>query len=81
MNGGNYELETGSKYLIRTAEDDDTIGRFAGYTMIGTESAIVVRMEGDKIRFIPVTQISYMDLLESCGEPEQKSSQPEHLYG
>ena len=75
-----FELKIGSKYLVRTSEEDDTIGRFAGYTMIGTESAIVVRMEGEKIRFIPVTQISYMDLLESCCEPEHRP-QPEHLYG
>ena len=80
MNGGNYELEIGSKYLIRTSEDDDTIGRFAGYTMIGTESALVIRMDGDRIRFIPATQISYMDLLESAEEPEHRP-QPEHLYG
>lgn len=80
MSEESFELKIGSKYLVRTSEDDDTIGRFAGYTMIGTESAVVIRMEGDKIRFVPVTQISYMDLLESCGEPEHKS-QPERLYG
>ena len=75
-----YELKAGSKYLIRTSEEDDTIGHFVSYSMIGTESALVIRMEGDRIRFIPVTQISYMDLLESAEEPEHRS-QPEHLSG
>ena len=75
-----YELKVGSKYLIRTSEDDDTLGHFVGYSMLGTESAIVIRMEGDRIRYVPVTQISFMDLLESAEQPEHRS-QPEHLYG
>ena len=80
MTQDTYELTVGSKYLVRTSEEDDAIGRFVGYAMVGTESAVVISMEGERIRFIPVTQISYMDLLESAEEPERRS-QPEHLYG
>ena len=75
MSDTGYELTVGSKYLIRLPDEDDTIGLFMGYTMIGTESAVVVKMDGDRIRLIPVTGITFLDLLESA------SQEPEHLYG
>ena len=80
MTQGMFEIKVGSKYLIRTSEDDDTIGIFEGYAMLGSESAVVIRMEGDRLRFVPTSQISFMDLLESAAEPEKKE-EPEHLYG
>lgn len=82
MTQENYEIRCGSKYLIRTAEEDDTVGVFMGYAMIGSESALVVRINGEQIRFIPVAQIMYMDLLESSEESVPKTKvQTEHLYG
>ena len=76
----NYELKVGSKYLVKTSEEEDTIGCFVGYSMIGTESAVVISTEGNRVRFIPVAQIVYIDLLQSAEEPERRA-QPEHLYG
>lgn len=84
MTQDTYELRTGSKYLVKMSDEGETIGVFEGYVMIGSESAIVIRCNigADRIRFIPVTQIVYMDLLESSEETESKTkSQPEHLYG
>ena len=40
MTQGMFEIKVGSKYLIRTSEDDDTIGIFEGYAMLGSESAV-----------------------------------------
>lgn len=80
MTQDSYELKVGSRYCIRFSEDLDYSGTFQGYTMIGTESAVVMKDDRDKIRFIPVAQISYIDLLVSVQEPERRS-QPEHLYG
>ncbi len=65
-----YEISKGSRCLIRTAEEDDTVGSFEGYVMMGSDTAMVVRMDGDRIRYIPVAQISYVDLLEAA-EPVQ----------
>lgn len=45
----NYELKTGSKYLIRTCEEEDTIGHMAGYAMIGSESALVIKVVEGRI--------------------------------
>ena len=81
MSDTGYELTVGSKYLIRLPDEDDTIGFFMGYTMIGTESAVVIRMDGDKIRFIPVTGITFLDILESASSEPEHRPQPEHLYG
>ena len=76
-----YEITVGSKYLIRSAEDEDTIGVFAGYSMIGSESALVIRMDGGKIRFFMTSQITFMDLLESSGDDERSKKKPEPFYG
>ncbi|MGN1044349.1 MAG: hypothetical protein ACI4Q9_00110 [Candidatus Methanomethylophilaceae archaeon] len=76
-----YELTIGAKYLIRSAEEEDTIGVFSGYAIIGSESALVIRMDGGKIRFFMVSQITYMDLLESSAEEERSKKRPEPFYG
>ena len=79
MTQESYELTVGSMYSVNLPEDVTIRGSFAGYAMIGTESAIVLKMDGDKIRFIPVAQILYIDLIEAA-KPERKE-RPEHLYG
>ncbi len=79
MTQESYELTAGSQYEVYIPEEDPICGRFAGYCMIGTESAIVMNMDGGKLRFIPVAQILYIDLLEAA-KPERKE-RPEHLYG
>ncbi len=79
MTQESYELTAGSQYDVTVPEEEPIRGCFAGYTMIGTESAIVLKMDGDKIRFIPVAQILYIDLIEAA-KPERKE-RPEHLYG
>ena len=76
-----YELKIGAKYLIRSAEDEDTIGVFSGYAIIGSESALVIRMDGGKIRFFMVSQITYMDLLETSAEDERSKKRLEPFYG
>jgi len=76
-----YEIIPGSKYLIRSAEDEDTIGVFVGYSMIGSESALVIRMDGGRIRFFMVSQITYMDLLESSVDDDRSMKVSEPFYG
>ena len=81
MTQESYELTVGSMYSVNLPEDVTIRGSFAGYAMIGTESAIVLKVNGDenKIRFIPVAQIVYIDLIQAA-KPERKE-RPEHLYG
>ena len=76
-----YEITPGSKYLIRSAEDEDTIGVFVGYSMIGSESALIIRMDGGRIRFFMVSQITYMDLLESSVDDDRSKKVSEPFYG
>ena len=80
MSQSNCELTVGSKYKVKLPEDEYVYGHFVGYSMIGTESALVIKMDGDRLRYIPVAQIVYLDLLESVEEPEHKE-RPERLYG
>jgi hypothetical protein len=79
MTQESYELTVGSRYTVTLSEEESFDGTFVGYAMIGTESAIVLNMKGDKIRFISVAQIVYIDLLEAA-KPERKD-RPEQLYG
>ena len=78
MTQESYELTVGSKYEVVLSEEETVQGHFAGYCMIGTESAIVIT-RGARLRFIPVAQILYIDLIEAA-KPERKE-RPEHLYG
>ena len=75
------EITVGSKYLIRSAEEEDTIGIMCGYTMIGSESALIISMDGGRIRFFMVSQITYMDLLESSADEDRSKKKPEPFYG
>ncbi|MFA6709943.1 MAG: hypothetical protein WCR24_01190 [Candidatus Methanomethylophilaceae archaeon] len=68
------EITKGWKYLVRIAEEKDAIGTFRGYSMVGSESAVVIEMENKRLRFIPVEQISYMELLENSLKEEPKTS-------
>ena len=68
------EIVKGWKYLVKIAEEEDTIGTFRGYSMIGSESAVVIEIADKKLRFIPAEQILYMDLLENSQKEEPKTS-------
>ncbi|MCQ2086400.1 MAG: hypothetical protein MJY54_03150 [archaeon] len=68
-----FTLNVNGKYLIRINEEEDTIGVFRGYSALGSDTAIVIEMDGGRIRLIPVSQVVYIDVLSS-GEFEIKDS-------
>ena len=72
-------LTEGWKYSVATDEDQRSDGVFKGYAMLGTESAIVIQMQNDGIRIIPVASIIHIDLLES-GDHKQDGKKPESVY-
>ena len=57
-------LKPEGKYLVRIADEDDTIGIFKGYSSLCGEVAMVIEMDGGKMRFIPLSQIKFLDQLE-----------------
>lgn len=65
-----FMLNIGGKYLVKIADEPDTIGIFKGYFALGGDTAIVMEMTGEKIRFIPVGQITYIDVLEAASNEE-----------
>lgn len=72
-----FMLNIGGKYLVKIADEQDTIGIFKGYFALGGDTAIVMEMADEKIRFIPVGQIIYIDVLEAtpkeeCPEPKSR---------
>ena len=71
MEKNEIALQREGKYLIRIADEDDTIGIFKGYSSLGGDVAMVIEMEGEKVRFIPLSQIVYIDQLEIPASEEQ----------
>ena len=59
-----FRLNKGGRYLIRIPDEEDTVGLFRGYCTLGEDSALVIEMHEGKIRFIPVSQITFIDVLD-----------------
>jgi ribosomal protein L2 len=51
---------------------------FMGYVMIGTESAVVIRLTDGRTRMIPVTGIAHIDVI---GTAERKEEKKQAYYG
>ena len=67
MDEKEFMLDVGGKYSVRVADEDDTVGIFKGYCALGEDTAVVMEKEDGKIRFIPVAQIVFIDVLEAKG--------------
>ena len=59
-----FRLNKGGRYLIRIPDEEDTVGTFKGYCTLGEDSALVIEMHDSKVRFIPIAQITYIDVLD-----------------
>ena len=79
MDGNEFSLKLSSKYLVRIADEDDTIGIFRGYSSLGGDVAMVIEMDTGKMRFIPLSQIVYIDQLETI-EPESHPKKVDIYY-
>ena len=64
MDNPNFSLKEDGKYLVRIADEDDTIGIFKGYSSLCGEVAMVIEIDGGRMRFIPLAQIVCIDQLE-----------------
>ena len=63
-----------------TVGKDKMEGRFKGYAMIGSESALVIRLSDGVTRFIPIASIKFIDLLRSCVEEKEEEKKSEQAY-
>ena len=60
----NYELRPGAIYDVVYGKDDDNVtGIFCGYTMIGSETALVLESEGQTV-YVPAAAVICMKLVE-----------------
>ena len=72
-------LVEGWTYSVST-EKEKFEGSFKGYAMIGSGSAVVVKLPSGVTRFIPVANISYMDLVASADDRKAEEKRPEPAY-
>lgn len=73
------EITKGSKYLILHEDGAETTGIFKGYSMIGSETTLVVDSKGSVI-YIPASRVLSVKLLESVKEKEQKKKEEPGVY-
>ena len=73
-------LTEGWKYSVIMDKGPVSDGTFKGYTMLGTESAIIIQMPEGTVRTIPVASIVYIDLVESGERKRQDEKRPESVY-
>ena len=66
------EIRKGSKCRARTSDEEIIEGEFLGYTMLGSENAAVLMMEGGITRFLILSNISYLDLMAQAPGEEEK---------
>lgn len=69
-----YELRPGAIYTVVYGKGDNNItGTFCGYTMVGSETALVLKNES-KIVYIPIVAVICMELMEQAPIKESVSS-------
>lgn len=76
-----FMLKAGGKYLVRIADEDDTIGIFKGYAALGGDVALVIELDKGKARFIPVCQVVYIDVLEAPESDVPEKKKMDLYYG
>ena len=81
MTENEFKLNKGGRYLIRVPEEDDTIGSFRGYCTLGEDSALVIEMAEGRIRFVPVSQIAYIDVLDAGVSEKHGPKRDDVNYG
>ena len=59
-----FRLKADGKYNVKISEEIDISGTFKGYSSIGGEVAMVIEKDDGRKRFIPLSQIMYIDELE-----------------
>ena len=79
QNDKDMELTRGSRYSV-AFDKKEVVGVFKGYSVIGSENALVIDSEG-KIQFIMINHINSITLLESVANEIKKKEGPGVYYG
>jgi len=73
------EMTKGGKYSVKNTKDEVIQGIFKGYSMIGSETALV--MGSPDTIYVPVSKILSITLLESGPVEEPKKKEQGVHYG
>ena len=81
QNEMDMELTRGSRYSVALDRAAEVAGVFKGYSVIGSETALVIDSDGTTY-FIMVNQIRFITLLEpAAAEIKKKKEGPGVYYG
>ena len=73
MDGSEFALKPEGRYQVCIDEKNVFCGIFKGYSSLCGEVAMVIDPGDGKMRFIPISQIKYIDQLEVLESKEQTS--------
>jgi len=73
------EITKGWKYSVKNTKDEVIQGTFKGYSMIGSETAMVLELP-DTV-YVPVSKILSITLMESGPAAEPKKKEQGVHYG
>ncbi len=76
---GEFLVSVGSKYRVNHGDEEMTVGVFIGYSAMGTETAMVFRLDDGTLRFVSLAQIIYLDLLEEAVPEKRKRAKGKDL--
>lgn len=79
MESKDYSLTVDGTYRIALGDDIDVTGTFKGYSSLGNEIALVIEMNGGQLRFVPVKEIRYLDLIQ-LPKPEDEPKKVDIYY-
>ena len=77
---GELGLTEGWRYSVVIDNGPVSDGTFKGYTMLGTESAIIIQTSEGATRIIPVASVIYIDLTGSGESKPISEKKPESAY-
>ncbi|MCL2712814.1 MAG: hypothetical protein FWD37_06040 [Methanomassiliicoccaceae archaeon] len=75
------ELVKGSRCSVRFGKTEEVSGVFKGYSMIGSETAVVIDCDGT-VQFIMASHITSIKIIEPANsEIKKKKDEPGVYYG
>ena len=75
-----YSVSIGSKCSVDYGDEEPVKGVFKGYSAMGSETMMVFELEDGTLRFVNITQIIYLDLLEAAPKKSQKAKDSGSVY-
>ncbi len=80
MTDKDFKITKDAKYSIKCIDAEDMEAVFRGYSMIGSDTSLVLELGSGRVRFLPVSQIIYLDLIEDAPQVADVTKKCDGIY-